>query len=145
MFPWIWDKLSWETSELLRSEILGLFVNPLTAEYQYSRRNMMNFQQQLQTQVSQKRKSFSRFFIAFLKSTSRLEHFEKKMSLVAQVFPKLLIPREVDTQISKRPYSEQVSVNKVLAGSKHGPNPQGSTNTKFFHESWINWVGKSLL
>ena len=78
MFPWIWDKLSWKKSVLLRPEILGLFVNPLTAEYQYSRRNMMNFQQQLQTQLSQKRKAFSRFFITFLKCKSSLEHFEKK-------------------------------------------------------------------
>ena len=55
-----------------------MFVNTLTAEYQYSRRNMQNFPQQIQTQLSQKQKAFWRFFIAFLKCTSSLEHLEKE-------------------------------------------------------------------
>ena len=32
IFPLIWDKLSWKNSALVRSKILGLFVNTLTAE-----------------------------------------------------------------------------------------------------------------
>ena len=75
MFPSIYDKLSWKKSVLVRSEILGLFVNTLTAEYQYSRRNMQNLVQKLQTQLSQKGKAFSGFFIAFLKCTSSLQNF----------------------------------------------------------------------
>ena len=39
---------------------------------------MQNFPQELQAQLYQKRKDFSGFFIAFLKCTSSLEHFEKK-------------------------------------------------------------------
>ena len=39
---------------------------------------MQNFQPQLQTQLSQKRKAFSGLFIAFLKCASSLGHFEKK-------------------------------------------------------------------
>ena len=35
MFPWIWDNLSRKKSFLVRSEILGLFINTLTAEYKY--------------------------------------------------------------------------------------------------------------
>ena len=34
--------------------------------------------QQVQTQISQERKSFSGFFIEFLKCTLNLEYFEKK-------------------------------------------------------------------
>ena len=56
-------------SALVRSKILGLFVNTLTAEYTYSRRNMHTFTQQVQTPLSLKEKAFSQFFIAFLKST----------------------------------------------------------------------------
>ena len=78
MFPWIWDKLSSKKSVLVRSEILGLFLNILDAEYQCSRRNMQNFPQQIQTQLSQKQKAFSAFFIAFLKCKSSSEHFGKK-------------------------------------------------------------------
>ena len=78
IFPWIWDKLSWIKSALVRSKILRLFVNTLTVEYKYSRRNMQTFTQQVQTPLSLKQKTFSGFFIAFLKSTWNGEHFQKK-------------------------------------------------------------------
>ena len=55
----------------------------LTAEYTYSGRNMQTFTQKVQTPLSLKQKTFSRFFIAFLKSTSNGEHFQKKESLLA--------------------------------------------------------------
>ena len=63
---------------LVRSKILGLFVNTLTAEYRYSRRNMQTFAQQVQTPLSLKQKTFSGFFIAFLKSALNGKHFKKK-------------------------------------------------------------------
>ena len=65
-------------SALVRSKILGLFVNTLTAEYTYSRLNMQTLTQQVQTPLSLKQKTFSGFFIAFLKSTRNGEHFPKK-------------------------------------------------------------------
>ena len=70
--------MSWKKSAFVRSKILGLFVNTLTAEYMYSRRNMHTLTQQVQTPLSLKQKIFSRFFIAFLKSTLNGEHFQKK-------------------------------------------------------------------
>ena len=70
--------MSWKKSVLVRSEILGLFVNTFTAESTYSRRNMQTFTQQVQTPLSLKQKTFSGFFIAFLKSTLNGEHFQKK-------------------------------------------------------------------
>ena len=39
---------------------------------------MQNFPQQIQTSISQKQKTFSEFFIAFLECSSNLEHFEEK-------------------------------------------------------------------
>ena len=59
-------------------EILRLFVNELTADDQYSGSNMQNLPQQVQTPLSKKQKSFSRFFIAFLKCAWNLEHFRWK-------------------------------------------------------------------
>ena len=70
--------MSSKKSVLVRSKILGLFVNTLTAEYMYSARNMQTFTQQVQTPLSLKQKTFFGFFIAFLKSTSNGEHFQKK-------------------------------------------------------------------
>ena len=65
-------------SVLVRSKILGLFVNTFTAESTYSRCNMQTFTQQAQTPLSLKQNTFSGFFIAFLKSTWNGEHFQKK-------------------------------------------------------------------
>ena len=59
-------------------EILRLFVNALTADDKYSGSNMQNFPQQFQMPLSQKQKNFSGFFIAFLKCSLNLEHFQKK-------------------------------------------------------------------
>ena len=63
---------------LVRSEVLGQLVNTLTADYKHSAYNRENLRQQVQTQISQQRISFSGFFIAFLKCTLNLEYFEKK-------------------------------------------------------------------
>ena len=63
---------------LVRSEVLGQFVNTMTAVYNYFRWNLENLRQQVQTLISQKVQTFSLFFIASLKSTLNLEYFEKK-------------------------------------------------------------------
>ena len=65
-------------SALVRSKILGLFVNTLTAEYTYSGRNLQTLTQQVQTPLSLKQKTFSGFLIAFLKSIWNGESFQKK-------------------------------------------------------------------
>ena len=70
--------MSWKKYALVRSKILGLFVNTLTAEYMYSHRNMQTLTQQVQTPLSLKQKTFSRFFIAFVKFKWNGEHFQKK-------------------------------------------------------------------
>ena len=70
--------MSWKKSALVRSKILGLFINKLTAEYTYSGRNMKILTQQVQTPLSLKQKTFSGFFIVFLKSTWNGEYFQKK-------------------------------------------------------------------
>ena len=50
----------------------------MTPDERYIRCNMQNFPQQIQTPISQKKKIFSGFFIAYLECASNLEHFEKK-------------------------------------------------------------------
>ena len=75
--------MSWTKSAFVRSEILTLFFNTLTTDDKYSRRNMLNFTQQIEAPLSQRQKTFSGFFLAFLKCALNLEHFEKKMSILA--------------------------------------------------------------
>ena len=50
----------------------------MTADNKYSRSNVHNFAQKIQTVLSQKQKTFSGFFIAFLKCAWNLEYLEKK-------------------------------------------------------------------
>ena len=66
-------------SALVTSEIFRLFVNTLTLDVKYSRRNMQIFWQQLQTLLSQEEKTFYGLFIAFPKCAWNLEHSEKKI------------------------------------------------------------------
>ena len=65
-------------SALVMSGIFRLFLNTLTPANKYSRRNMQIFCQQFKTPLSQKGKTFCKFFIAFLKYAWNLEHSEKK-------------------------------------------------------------------
>ena len=74
-------------------EILRLFVNALTADEKYSGSNMQNLRQQFQTSLSPKQKTFSGFFIAFLKCASNLEHFQKK-----DEYPSLIISEIIDAE-----------------------------------------------
>ena len=65
-------------------------------------------------QISPKPKPFSGFFIASLKFTLNSEYFEKKISLISYVLPKLLTAKLVATEMSKRPSFMQ------RFGSQHG-------------------------
>ena len=59
-------------------QILRLLVNTLPANGKYPILNRDNLTTPIQMQLSQKQKTFSHFFDAFLKSRLNLEHFEKK-------------------------------------------------------------------
>ena len=63
----------------IKFEILGLIVNRLTADDKYSRRNIQNLTQELQTAISQKQKTFSGTFITYLKSITNSKAFVKKV------------------------------------------------------------------
>ena len=78
-------------------EILRLFVKALTADDKYSGSNMQNLPYHFQTRLSQKQKTFSQFFIAYLKCAWNLEHFQKK-----DEYPSLIISEFIDAE--KRGY-----------------------------------------
>ena len=71
-------KLSWKKSLLLTCQILGLLVNTLAADEKYPLVKRDSLTIKFQMQLSQKQKTFSEFFAAFLKSTINFKHFEKK-------------------------------------------------------------------
>ena len=65
----------------------------MTIDDKYSRRNMLNFKQQLEAPLSQKQNTFSGLFLAFLKYALNLEHFEKK-----DEYSSLVIARIFDSE-----------------------------------------------
>ena len=65
----------------------------MTTDDKYFRRKMPNFTQQFEAPLSQKQKTFSRFFIAFLKYALNLEHFENQ-----DEYPSLVICKVIDSE-----------------------------------------------
>ena len=80
---------------LVLCKIIGLFVNTLSEDDRYCLLYKDNLLQPIQILLSQKQKTFSQFGSAFLKSTLNLEHFQKKINLIADVFRKLPSAKKV--------------------------------------------------
>ena len=72
------SQLSWKKSLLLTCHILGLLVNTLAADEMYPLLKRDNLTIPIQMQLSQKQKTFSQIFPAFLEFRSNFEYFEKK-------------------------------------------------------------------
>ena len=92
----------------------------MTTDDKYSRRDMLNFPQQLEAPLSRKQKIFSSFLLGFLKCALNLKQFEKK-----DEYPNLVIFQSY--RLGKRWLlkrlkglaSENHSMLNVLTGSKH--------------------------
>ena len=80
-------------SALATSEIFRLFVNSLSPDIRYSRRNIQIFWEQLQTLLSQKREAFCQFLIAYLKCAWNLEDLKKK-----EEYPSLIISKIIASE-----------------------------------------------
>ena len=84
-----------EKSLLETWNVLRLFVNSLTADDKYSLISKENWMQTIQRHLSQKQKIFSQFFSAFSESALNFQEFEKNMTLISYVFPKLPTTKDV--------------------------------------------------
>ena len=85
--------MSYKKSPSVWYETLRLFAIALTTDEKYSGRNMKNLQQQIHTPLPPPKKTFSEFFIAFLKCEWKLEHFQKK-----DEYPSLIISEIIDAE-----------------------------------------------
>ena len=70
-------------------------LNTLTANDKYSLISKDKWMQRIQMHLSQKQNTFSRFFSSFFESALNFQHFQKNMTLIAYVFPKLLTTKDV--------------------------------------------------
>ena len=71
---------------LVRVENLGPFFNTLAADDKYSRRNMQNFQQQLQWHYLKNKRFFLQFLLLFSNLGQIYNLSKKKVSLLVSVF-----------------------------------------------------------
>ena len=72
-------------SALVTSQIFRLFINTMTPDVKYFRRNMQIFWQQLQTLLSEEENTYCRFLIPFLKCAWNLQYSAKK-----EEYPRLI-------------------------------------------------------
>ena len=111
----------------MKCKTLPPFVNTFTAHDKYSVLNRQYLQHPIQMQVSEKQKISSDFFAAFLKSRSNFEHIQKKMTLIANVFPELRTFKSPVRYISKE-YRFRVPLEK-----QHGKRTQTLLKSKGRH------------
>ena len=86
-------------SALVTSEISRLFVNTLSPDDKYSRRNMQIFWKQLPTPLSQEENTSCRFLIAFRKCAWNLEPSEKKEEYTSLIITDIFAS-EIDIYLS---------------------------------------------
>ena len=71
-------------------------------------------------QLSRKQKTFSEFFSAFLKASLNFNIFkEKKMTLIADIFPKLRTTKSLVRSISKKLVPRDPSERMMANATKH--------------------------
>ena len=78
----LWRQLSFKRSLLEICKLLRNFINTLTTNDKYFLLNTDKLTQQIQMQLSQKRKTSSQFFSEFLKSSLNFDIFKKKMTVM---------------------------------------------------------------
>ena len=127
------------------SEILELFVDTLAVNDKYFLRNRGNLPQPILMQLSNKQITFSRFLAPVFKSTWRLKHVEKRMTLIAYLFWKLQTVKYVVKKCLKSPVSEHPLTVNMLEGPKRCWNLHDSIFIIFCYHSEGNRVRKCLL
>ena len=109
---------TFKKSLLVTWKISRLLANTMSADGKYSLLNRDNLTQPIKMQLSRKKKSFSHFFFRFLKSSLNFEHFSKKLTLIADAFPKLRTQKNAVRSMHKK------SRFKGSFKKQHGKWPQ---------------------
>ena len=81
---------------LVLSKILRFLVKTLTDDEKYSLLYRDNLTQPIQILLSQKPKTFSQFFSAFLKSTLNFAHFQQKEDPHSRCFSQITVSEKSD-------------------------------------------------
>ena len=140
----LWTQLTFKKSLLVICKISTLFPNTLSGDGKYSLFNRDNLMQLIQMEVSRKQKNVLIFFLHFWNLVEILNIFKKKMTLIADVFPKLWTQKNLVRSVPKK------SSFKGSFGEQHRERAQicwnlnESTFTIFSDCGERNWPAKSL-
>ena len=115
----MWGQFSWKKSLLVPWKILGVFVDTLTADENYSLLNRDNLKHHIQMQLSQKQNTFSNFFFHFQNLNGILNISKKEITLLADVFLNLRTPKTWLDKCLKTPVSDDPLTNNVVNAPKH--------------------------
>ena len=88
-------ELSYKKFLLVICKISRLFPNTLTADGKYSLLDRDNLTQRIQMELSQKQKTFPNFLPHFWNVVEIWNIFKKKLTLIADVFPKVWTPKNM--------------------------------------------------
>ena len=124
-----WDKVSWKTSLLVRSEILGLFVNTLTVDYKYSLHNKGNLRQTVQMHLSQNSKIFYCIFGLYMNCW---REWKKSWVPYFKYLRNYRLQKTWLLKCIKGPVSEPPLAVKLLTGTKHCWNLTRAVLSYFF-------------
>ena len=111
---------------LVLREFLRLFVKTLTHNEKYFLPYRDNLTQPIQILLSQKQKSFSQFFSAFLKSKLNFAHFQKKYDPHSRSISQITVSEKGDQiNVCKIPFKRSLPKKTW----KKGPKPVGICTT----------------
>ena len=127
------SQMSWKKSLLLRWKTLGLLINTLAVYEKHPVLNRDNLTIPIQMHLSQKQKTLSEFFAAFLKSNWNFERFEKKNDLHRFFFFEVMDSENV---------VRYMSIKSCFRGpieKQHGKRAQArfkSASLQLYHIHW---------
>ena len=96
----LWEKMTWKISPLLNFEILGVFVNTLTADENYPFWILGICCSGFKCNYLKNRKFFLKFLFHLWNLHQILNIFEKKMIVIANAFPKLQTVKHLVKELS---------------------------------------------
>ena len=102
IFSSLWGEIIWKITLLLEFEILGVFVDTLTADERCAVPECENLQFPIQMILSSTRNFFPQIFVRLMESTSNLKLFQKKKIVIANIFPKLQTVKDLLKPLSKK-------------------------------------------
>ena len=114
-------------------KVLEMFVNILTADVTYFLLIRDNLRQPIQMQSSQKQKVFSQHFSQIFESKFDFEHLQRKMTITADMIPKLRT-RRLNKSL-KSPFSEEDPlISNMALRKKHCSNLNHTSFNIFFDQ-----------